>query len=76
MFECEKKKMICFYFWLRAHLAYKMNPTKINKEWSKLNTVKISFCKVAVPLIKFAIKDIKITKKRQNMAALLIFSTL
>ena len=40
-----------------------MNPIKICKEWSNLNTDKISFCKVAVPLIKFAIKDIKITKK-------------
>ena len=41
-----------------------MNPIKIIKEWSNLNTVKISFCKVAVLLIKFAIKDVKLTKKK------------
>ena len=57
------KKIEFFNFWLRAHLAYKMNPIKIYKEWSNLNTVKISFCKVAVPLIKFVIKDVKMTKK-------------
>ena len=34
---------------------------KIYKEWSILNTVKISFCKLAVPLIKFATKDEKMT---------------
>ena len=39
-----------------------MNPIKIYREWANLNTVKISFCKVAVPLIKFAIKDVKMTK--------------
>ena len=43
-----------------------MNLIKINKEWSTLNTVKISFCKVAVPLIKFAIKDVKMTKNVQK----------
>ena len=43
-----------------------MNPIKIYKEWSNLNTVKISFCKVAVRLIKFAIKDVKMTKNVKN----------
>ena len=57
------KKMEFFNFWLRAHLAYKMNHIKIYKKWSNLNTVKISFHKVAMPLIKFAIKDVKMTKK-------------
>ena len=61
-FEHEKK-IEFFNFWLRAHLAYKMNHIKIYKEWSNLNTVKISFCKVDVALIKFVIKDVKITKK-------------
>ena len=36
-----------------------MKPIKIYKEWSNLNTVKILFRKVAEPLIKFAIKDLK-----------------
>ena len=44
-----------------------MIPIKIYKEWSNLNTVKISFCKVAVPLIKFAIKDEKMTKKTSKI---------
>ena len=65
IFESEKKS-IFFNFWLRAQLAYKMNLIKINKEWSNLNTVKISFCKVAVPLIKFAIKDVKNDQKTSN----------
>ena len=46
------------------------------EELSNLNTVKISFCKAAVPLIKLAIRDIKITKKCKKMATLPIFSTL
>ena len=53
-----------FNFWLRAHLAYKMNPIKIYNELSNLNAVKISFCKVTVPLIKFANEDIKTTKNK------------
>ena len=32
------KKIDLFNFWLREHLAFKMNPIKINKEWSNLNT--------------------------------------
>ena len=39
-----------------------MNPVKIYGKWWNLNIVKISFCKVDVPLIKFAIKDVKMTK--------------
>ena len=39
-------------------------------------TVKISLCKVALPLVKFAIKDLKMTEKHQNKAAQPIFSTL
>ena len=39
---------------------------KIYKEWSILNTVKISFCKVAVSLIKFAIKDETMTPKKKK----------
>ena len=34
------------------------------------NTVKISFCKVAVLIIKFAIKDVKINKNVNKMATL------
>ena len=65
IFEREQK-MEFFNFWLRTHLAYKMNAIKISKEWSNLNTVKISFCKVAVPLIKFSIKDVKMTQKHKK----------
>ena len=35
----------------------------------------MSFCKVAVPLVKFAIKDVKMTAKRQKVATLPKFST-
>ena len=59
-----------------AQLAYKIYPIKFYREWSNLNTVKISFCKVAVPLVVFAIKDLKMTEKHQNKATLPIFSTL
>ena len=52
-----------------------MNPIKIYKEWSNLNTDKISFCKVALPLIKFAIQDAKMTKKHKK-ASIPLFSTL
>ena len=58
-----KKNRFFSIFLLRAHLAYKMNPMKIYSECLKLNTVQISFCKVAVALIKFAIKDVNMTKK-------------
>ena len=74
IFEREKNQI--FQFLLRAHLAYKRNPIKIYKEWSNLNTVKVSFCKVAVPFFKFAIKDIKMTKNHKKMATLPLFSTL
>ena len=52
----KKKKKEFFNFWLRAHLAYKMNPINIYRKWSNLNTVKISFCKMSVPLIKLRSK--------------------
>ena len=57
------------------YLAYKMNHIKIYKDWSNLNTIKISFCKVAVPLIKFAIKDIKMTKKWLSYLYLASYNT-
>ena len=31
------------------------------------NTVKISFRKVAVPFVRFSIKDVKMTKKKKNV---------
>ena len=43
---------------------------------TKSQHCKILFCKVAVPLVKFAIKDLKMTEKHQNKATLPIFSTL
>ena len=61
---------------LGAQLAYKIYPNFFYREWPNLNTVKISFCKVAVPLVKFAIKDLKMTEKHPNKATLTIFSTL
>ena len=61
---------------LGAQLAYKIYPTQIYREWPNLNTVKISFCKVVVPLVKFPMKDLKMTEKHQNKATLPIFSTL
>ena len=70
------KKIIFLNFWLWAHLAYKLKPIKIIKEQSNLNIVKISFRKVAVPLIKFTIKDVKISQKFKKMATLLAFSAL
>ena len=68
-----------FFFFnisLGAQLAYKIYPIKFYREWPNLNPVKISFCKVAVPLVKFTIKDLKMTEKHQNNATLPIFSTL
>ena len=49
-----------------AQLAYKINPIEFYKEWWNRNTVKISFCKVAVPLVRFSIKDVKMTKKKKK----------
>ena len=51
---------------LWAQLAYKIYPIKFYREWPNLNTVKISFCMVAVPPVKFAIKDFKTTEKHQT----------
>ena len=80
-FSNAKKKKKELFFSLnispRAQLAYKIYPIKFYRELINLNTVKFSFCKVAVPLVKFAIKDLKTTEKRQKQAATLpIFSTL
>ena len=61
---------------LGAQLAYKIYPIKFYREWPNLNTVKISFCKVAVLLVKFALKDLKMTEKHQNKPTKPIFSTL
>ena len=69
------KKMAFFNISLGAQLAYKIYPIKFYTEWLNLNTVKISFCKVAVPLVKFVIKCLKMTEKHQNKATLPIFST-
>ena len=35
-----------------AQLPYKIYSIKFYREWPNLNTVKILFCKVAVPLVK------------------------
>ena len=53
-----------------------MYPIKFYREWLNLDTVKISFCKIAVSLVKFAIKDLKMTETHQNKATLPIFSTI
>ena len=58
-----------------AQLAYKIYPIKFYREWLNLNTVKILFFKATVPLVKFAINDLKMTEKHQNNATLPIFST-
>ena len=68
--------MAFFNISLGAQLANKIYPIKFYRERPNLNTVKISFCKVAVPLVKFAIKGLKMTEKHQNKATLPIFSTL
>ena len=65
-----RQKITFFNISPRAQLAYKIYPIKFYREWPNLNTLKISFCKVAVPLVKFAIKDLKTTEKRQNKATL------
>ena len=46
----------------RAQLTYKIYPIKSYREWTNLNTVKILFCKVAVPLSNLRSKDLKTTK--------------
>ena len=66
--------MAFFNISLGAQLAYKIIPIKFYREWPNLNPFKILFCKVAVPLVKFAIKDLKMTKKYQNNATLLILA--
>ena len=74
-----EKKIKFFQILIGAQLAYKINPIKFYKEWWNRNTVKISFCKVAVPLVRFSIKDVKMTEKKKNvkkMAILSIFSIL
>ena len=57
------KKIKCFDFWIGAQLAYKIKTIKFDKERWNLNTVKISFCKVAVPRIKFVFKDVEMFQK-------------
>ena len=68
--------MAFFNISLGAQLAYKIYPIKFYREWPNLNTVKILFCKVAVPLVKFAIKDLRMTETHQNKATLPICSTI
>ena len=74
--------LIFQHFWTpkivlpRAQPTYKIYPIKFYREWPNLKAVKISFCKIAVPFVKIAIKDLKMTEKRQNKATLRIFSTL
>ena len=70
------KKWLFFNISPRAQLAYKIYPLKFYREGPILNTVKILFCKVAVPFVKFAIKDLKTTEKHKNKATLPLFSTL
>ena len=70
------KKNQIFQFLTKGTPYLQNEPRKIYNGWSNFNTVKISFCKVAVPHIKFSIKDIKMTKKRLKMATLPIVSTL
>ena len=53
------KSSLFFKISPRAQLAYKICPIIFYRKWSNLNTVKISFCKVAVSLVKFAIEDLK-----------------
>ena len=78
----EKKKIEFFKFIIGAQLAYKINSIKFYNEWWNRNIVKISFCKVAVPLVNLSIKDVKMTKNRQKKkkkkkkATLLILGTL
>ena len=65
IFSNVKKNMIFFIFWQWTHLAYKINPIKFHKERSNVNTVNISFCKMAVTSVKFVIKYVK-WQKRHN----------
>ena len=68
--------MAFFNISLGAQLDYKIYPIKFYREWQNLNPVKISFYKVAVPLVQFAIKGLKMTEKHQNKATLPMYSTL
>ena len=68
--------LFCLNISLGAQLTYKIFTIKFYREWPNLNNVKISFCKVAVPFVKFAIKDLKMTEKHQHKATLPIFSAL
>ena len=68
--------MAFFSISLGTQLAYKIYPIKFYREWPNRNTVKISFCKVAVPFVKFAIKFLKVTEKHQNKVTIPVFSTL
>ena len=77
IFESQKSFFFYFFFFFNiSQLPYKIYPIKFYREWPNLNTVKISFCKVAVPLVKFAIKNLNMTKKHQSKATLTIFSSL
>ena len=70
------KKYFFFNISPRAQLAYKSYPIKFYREWPNLNTVNISYCKVAVSLVKFAIKGLEATEKHQNKVTIPILSTL
>ena len=61
-----EKKIEIFKFIIGSQLACKINSIKFYKEWWNRNTVKISFCKVAVPLVKLSIKDVKKTKNKKK----------
>ena len=62
-------KITFFNISQRAQFAYKIYHIKSYRERPNLNTVKISFCKVAVPLVKFAIKDLKNDRKNVKYLA-------
>ena len=62
----KKKKTRSFQIYNWGTACLQINPIKFHNECWNRNTVKISFCKVALPLVKFSIKDVKMTKKRQN----------
>ena len=46
---------------LGAQLGYKIYPITFYREWPNHNTAKISFSKVAVLFVKFAIEYLKMT---------------
>ena len=62
----KKKKHEFFQILIGAQLAYQINPMEFYKEWWNRNTVKLSFCKAAVPLVRFSIKDVQMTRKKQQ----------